>query len=161
MKAISRVSIILILLLSVSSCFDQPEFKGFSNFKLNEMNQNIIKFNVDVSVFNPNGYNVKIRRSKFKVFVNDLYVGKARLLEKFKMKRKETTEGEVPVELTLEKGVFFKIMALAQSSKKVDLRLKGPLKASASIFPVRKKIDETKTIDLGDVNIKGMGMLNK
>ncbi len=128
---------------------------------MDEMNQNILKFKVDVSVFNPNGYNLKVRRSKFKVYVNDMYIGRARLLKKFKMKRKETTDGEIPVELTLEKGVLFKVIALASSGKKVDLRLKGPLKASAGIIPVRKKIDETKSIDPGKLNIQGMGMLNK
>lgn len=161
MKKLLYISLIFSLLVGLSGCFDQPEFKGFSNFQLNEMNKNIIKFNVDIEVFNPNGYNLKVRRSKFKVFVNDLYVGKAKLLEKFKMKKKETTKGQIPVELQLEEGVFFRVMTLAQSSKKVDLRLKGPLKASASILPVRKKIDETKSIDLGNLNINGLGALNQ
>jgi LEA14-like dessication related protein len=161
MKIISRILIVLTLLFSVTGCFENPEFKGFSNFQLKEMNKNIIKFKVDVSVFNPNSYNLKIRRSRFDVFVNDTYLGKARLMKKFKMKRKQTSDGQIPVELTLEKGVFFKVLAMAQGSGKVKLRLNGPLKASASIIPVRKKIDETKEIDLGDLNINGMGMLNK
>ncbi len=161
MNVLSKLSIIVALLLSLSSCFEAPEFKGFSNFKMDEMNKNIVKFHVDVSVFNPNGYNLKIRRSKFEVFVNDLFVGEAKLLKKFKMKRKSTTDDQIPVELKLEKGMLFKLMALAGGSGKVDVRLKGPLKASASFLPVRKKIDETKSISLGDLNIKGMGMLNK
>lgn len=154
------ILVLLLLLFSVTSCFEQPEFKGFSNFQLDEFNKNIVKFNIDVSVFNPNGFSLKVRRSKFDVFINDQFIGKARLLKKVKMKRKKETTSKVPIELTLEEGVLFKVIALARSSKKIDLRLKGPLKASASIIPVRKKIDETKTIDLGELNLKGMGGLN-
>lgn len=161
MKIISRISVVIVLLISLTGCFEQPEFKGFSNFKMDEMNKNIVKFKVDVSVFNPNGYNLKIRRSKFKVYVNEMFIGEAKLLKKFKMKRKKTTDDQIPVELKLEKGMLFKVMALAAGSGKVDLRLKGPLKASASIIPVRKKIDETKSVNLGDLNIQGIGMLNK
>lgn len=160
MKTFTRALFFFAIAFSLTGCFDQPDFKGFSNFKVNEFNKNKINFNVDVSVFNPNGYNLKIRKSKFDVFVNDLFIGKAKLLERFKMKRKDTTKSSIPIELNLEEGVFFKVITLARSSKKIELRLKGPLKASASILPVRKKIDETKTIDLGDLNIKGMGAFN-
>ena len=160
MKNIIRTFFFLTVVLSLTGCFDQPEFKEFSNFKVDEFNKNKITFNVDVSIFNPNGYNLKIRKSKFDVFVNDLFIGKAKVLKRFKMKRKDTTTNNVPIELNLEKGVFFKVITLARSSKKIELRLKGPLKASASILPVRKKIDESKMIDLGDLNIKGMGAFN-
>lgn len=155
-----NILFLVLLLFGLSSCFDQPEFKGFSNFQLDEFNKNIVRFNIDISVFNPNGFSLKVRRSKFDVYVNDEYIGKARLLKKVKMKRKKETTSQVPIELTLEEGVLFKVMALARSSKKIDLRLKGPLKASASIIPVRKKIDETKSIDLGKLNLGGIGAQN-
>lgn len=160
MKNLKVVFLAVIVLFSVSSCFEEPEFKGASNFKLDEFNQDHIRFNVDVSVFNPNGFALKVRKSTFDLYVNDVYIGEAKLLKKYKMKRKKTTLGNVPVEVKLEKGVIFQLMRFMKD-KSVELRLKGKLKASALGIPNKQDIDQTKTVNLEDMNIDLGGMLGK
>jgi len=160
MKNLKVVFLAVIVLFSLSSCIDEPEFKGASNFKIDEFNQDHILFNVDVSVYNPNGFALKVRKSTFDVHINDVYIGEAKLLDKYKMKRKRTTLGNVPVEIKLEKGVIFQLLRFVKN-KSVELRLTGKLKASVLGIPNKQEIDQTKTVNLKDMNIDIGKMLGK
>lgn len=142
----------VVLLSVLSSCFDVPEFNGISNFKLDKVNSDKVHFNLDAKVFNPNGYGIRIRKSSFDIFLNDIYIGKAKIKKAFKMKRKCETTCHVPIELTLEKGMLMKLMAMA-TKRSVDVRLKGVLKASVMGIPKREKIDEQKTINPKNLNL--------
>lgn len=152
MRGFKTLLAIFSLLFIVTSCVENPQFKGVSNFKIDNVNSDKLSFNVDVSAFNPNGYNLKVRKSSFNLYLNDQYVGQAFLLKKYKMKRRTTTLDNVPVEVLLEPGVMMKLMRIAMGGT-VKLRLEGTLKASALGVPVRKKLDQTKNIDLKDLNI--------
>src|SRR5690554_3455291 len=158
-----RRSMYLFTLLSVlfmtSSCIENPEFRGVSNFKLDEINKDKISFNIDVSAYNPNGYNLKVRKSNFKLYLNDHYIGNAQLLQKYKMKRKTTTLDNVPVEVFLEKGVLLSLMKIAVGGT-VDLQLEGVLKGSIVGIPVRKHIHQTQKINLKDLGINLSQFLN-
>lgn len=150
----------LVVLFLFTGCIEEPEFKGASDFKLDEINKEHVMFNVDVSVFNPNGYALKVRKSTFDLYIDDLYIGEAKLLDKYKMKRKSTTLGNVPVEIVLQDGMMLKLMRFV-SKKSVNLRLKGTLKASVLGIPNKQEIDQTKTVNLKDLNINLGGMLGK
>lgn len=157
----SRFSVfgLIALFFLVSSCFDLPEFKGASNFKMGQLRSNKVSFSLDVNVFNPNGYGIKVRPSEFDVFIGKDYVGRAKLQKSFKMKRKKNTSCHIPLELNLEPGMMMKLMKWAQS-RSLEVRLEGVLKASVMGVPKREKINETKTInprDLGlNINLGGM-----
>lgn len=150
-KTLFLLSILLVSVLS--SCFEVPEFKGISNFKLDEINADKVHFNLDAKVFNPNGYGIRIRKSSFDLFLGDTYVGKAKIKKAFKMKRKRESDCHIPVEVKLEKGMLMKLMAIV-SKRSLDVRLKGVLKASVMGVPRREKIDERKTISPKDFNLK-------
>jgi LEA14-like dessication related protein len=151
-----RLILCFVFLLSLSGCIEQPELKGFSNFKVDQFNKNKVSFSIDVKLFNPNAQNLKLRGALLDIYIDERYIGKAKLLEKIKLKRKSTTESSVPVEMLIEDGMLFKLMRIAMSGKTVDVRFNGLIKASASIIPVRKKIDETRPIDLSKFNLKGL-----
>jgi LEA14-like dessication related protein len=151
-----RIIVFLVFLFSLSSCIEQPELKGFSNFKVDELNKNKVSFNIDIQLFNPNAQNLKLRGALLDIYINERYIGKAKLLEKIKLKRKSTTEDSVAVQMLIEDGMIFKLMRIAMSGKTVDVRFSGLIKASASIIPVRKKIDETRPIDLSKFNLRGL-----
>ncbi|PKR79873.1 hypothetical protein CW751_13035 [Brumimicrobium salinarum] len=152
MKEIKYLLILLSVFLFGTGCIENPEFKGVSNFKIDEINKEKLAFNVDVSTFNPNGYKLKVRKSKFKLYLNDNFIGNAHLKKKYVMKKKSTTLENVPVEIFLEKGMFLSLMQIATKGK-VSLRLEGVMKASVVGFPVRRKIDQTEQLDLKDLNI--------
>ena len=152
MRSIKLISLLFAFLFIATGCMENPQFKGVSNFKIDDINREKISFNVDVSAYNPNGYKLKVRKSNFNLYLNDLYVGQAFLLEKYKMKKRTTTLDNVPVEILLEKGVFMKLVKIAMGGT-VKLRMEGTLKASVIGLPVKKKIDQTRDINLSDLNI--------
>ncbi|MGM0479316.1 MAG: LEA type 2 family protein [Bacteroidota bacterium] len=153
---ISRTSIFVMILVLVTSCFDQPELEQMDNFKIDELSSEKVRFNVDLELFNPNGYNLKVRKSTFDVHVNGQYIGIAKVLEKVKIKRKSTEFTNAAVQVDLEEGIFFKLLSIAKSANQVELKLDGVLKASASIIPVRRKICYEKTLSLKDFNFNKM-----
>ncbi|HLW30315.1 MAG TPA: LEA type 2 family protein [Brumimicrobium sp.] len=159
MKSIKYFFALLSVILLTTGCIEDPEYKGASNFKIDEINKDKVSFNVDISTYNPNGYKLKVRKSKFKVYLNDEFIGNARLSKKYKMKKKTTTLENVPVEILLEKGVFLSLMKIVTKGT-VKLRLEGVLKASVVGIPVRKKIDQTRSINLKDLNINLGQFLN-
>lgn len=146
------VYIIIFLGFTLSSCFDIPEFEGVSNFKMGEIKDNTLNFSVDVDVFNPNGYGIRVRPSVFDVYVGETHIGKGKLKKSFKMKRKKSTSCHVPVEIELDRGMLFKLMGLMQA-KNLDIRLAGVLKASVMGIPRREKIDEKRKINLKDLDL--------
>ncbi|MDX1652154.1 MAG: LEA type 2 family protein [Brumimicrobium sp.] len=148
-----KILILVVIISSLTGCIEIPEFKGISNFKIEKLTQEKVSFNLDVTVFNPNGFGIKIKRSAFDLYVDEEYIGKAHLTKAFKMKRKKTTVDNVPIEIELEKGAMFKLARYITKSS-VNVRLKGKLKASVFGIPRKKEIDETKTINPKDLNIK-------
>jgi hypothetical protein len=157
-----QVALFFFFTLLISSCFTIPTYQGASNFKLEEFKpkENLLSFTLDLSVFNPNGYGIRVRKSTFDIFVGEKYLGKAKLQKAFKIKRKKETTCHVPILLELEKGVIFKLLSLV-SSRKANLRLKGILKASIFGIPKRERIDQTQAINLKDLNINFGGLIGK
>jgi len=149
---------IIFVVFTATSCIDTPEFKGISNFKIDDINKERITFNVDVRMYNPNNKKVSIRPSTFKLYLNDQFIGDARLLRKYKMGKNTTTLENVPVEVLLEKDVLLSLMKLAVGGK-ITARIDGKLKASVSGFPHGKHISETKEIDLKDLGVNLGGFL--
>ncbi|RFC54351.1 NDR1/HIN1-like protein [Brumimicrobium aurantiacum] len=152
MKSLKFIFAILAFLFLTTGCIENPEFKGVSNFKVDQINQGKLAFNVDVSAYNPNWYNLKVRKSTLNIYLNDQYVGEAFLLDKYKMKRKTTTLDNVPVEVLLEPGIMMKLVKIAMGGN-VKLRLEGKLKASAFGIPVSKQVDQTKELNPKDLDI--------
>lgn len=152
MRNIKFLAALFSLLFILTSCIENPQFKGVSNLKIDNVNKEKLSFNLDVSAYNPNGYKLKVRKSSFNLYLNDLYVGQAYLLQKYKMKKRTTTLDNVPVEIILEPGVMMKLMKIALGGT-VKLRMEGTLKASVVGLPVKKKIDQTRDINLKDLNL--------
>ena len=148
----------LLLLLSVvflfSGCFEYEdiEFKGINNFKMGTIKDGAVNFDLDVTLFNPNGYAISVKPSEVEVYVEDDYIGLAKLLQKVKMKRKTIALYAIPLKLTLENGAMFKLMRYA-SKKEVTLNIKGKVKGA--VLGVSKKIEvnEKKTISTKDFKL--------
>ena len=152
MRSFKFIFALLTIVFVFTGCIENPEFKGVSNLKIDDINREKISFNVDVSAYNPNNYKLKVRKSTFDLYMNEIYIGEAYLLKNYKMNKNTTTLDNVPVEVLLEKGVMMKLMKIALGGT-VKLRLEGTLKAAVVGFPVRKKVDQTKDFNLKDLDI--------
>jgi LEA14-like dessication related protein len=146
------------LVLLLSGCFTLPSYNGVSNFKLKNFKDNTVDFSMQAKFFNPNGYGIRVRPSTFDLYINNDFIGKAKLNKAFKMKRKSETDCFVPISLQLEKGKMVRLLALANVRSGVDIRLDGVLKASALGIPKREKIDKSKHVNLRDLNLNFGGV---
>jgi LEA14-like dessication related protein len=147
-----HLALLLITAVLFSSCVEEPEFKGFSNFKLDKYNNNVLLFNVDLLVNNPNKFGIKVKKSFLDVYIGDSYLGKGKLTKAIKVKRKRESNLTIPVELALEKGAMFKLMRLA-TARKATLRVEGVVRGSAMGIPKRVKVNKTKEINIKDLGI--------
>lgn len=153
MKIKPQFVVVFIIALCLGGCFTAPEFKGVDKFKFEKFKNNELSFNLMIDLHNPNGYGIRVRKSTMDVYINDDYIGEAKLTKSFKMKRKSTTSCLLPVTLKLEKGKAFKLLALANVRSGVKIRLNGVLKASALLIPKRERIDQEQNINLKDLNV--------
>ncbi|MBW7868092.1 MAG: LEA type 2 family protein [Brumimicrobium sp.] len=149
---IKPVGILFFLSIILTSCIEQPEYKGMSNLKIDHINQEEVVFNIDIEAYNPNGFKINIKKSVFDIYLNDDYVGKIHVTQKYKMKKKSATIAAVPIQLELGKGVLFKLLSMTLG-KPLNARIVGKLKASGAGFPISRKIDKTKEINLEELGI--------
>lgn len=153
-----HLALLLITAVLFSSCIEEPEFKGFSNFKLDTYDNNVLLFNVDLLVNNPNKFGIKVKKSFLDVYLGESYIGKGKLTKAMKVKRKRESNLTIPVELKLEKGAMFKLMRLA-TAKKATVRVEGVVRGSAMGIPKRVKVNKTKEINIKDLGINFGGLL--
>lgn len=152
-KSLYYLFFLLFIVPFLSGCFTAPKFNGVDNFKLNKFQENTVDFSLNVKLFNPNGYGIKIRPSKFDVYINGDFVGKATLQKSFKIKRKSESNCLALISLELEKGKSMRLLALANLKSGIDIRLGGYVKASVMGIPKKEKIDQSKHVNLRDLNL--------
>lgn len=155
-----HLALLLITTVLFFSCIEEPEFKGFSNFKLDTYDNNVLLFNVDLLVNNPNKFGIKVKKSFLDVYIGDSYVGKGKLTKAIKVKRKQESTITIPIELALEKGALFKLMRLA-TAKKTAVRLEGVVRGSAIGIPKRVKVNKTIEMNIKDLGINFGSLLGK
>lgn len=133
--------------LVLNSCtFHEPEYKGKETVKFESIEGKTIKFTAGATFYNENGYALKVKPSKLDLYIEDEYIGKVKLENKVKLRRKRETSVESPFTVVLENGVMMKLIKYATQGK-VKIRLKGKVKGGVFIFSKKFDVNETKTID--------------
>ncbi|MFN5984505.1 MAG: LEA type 2 family protein [Fluviicola sp.] len=154
MKSLVQLGVLIISILLVSSCkledidIDEPD-----NFNLKKYSSNQVEASFDVTVDNPSGMNFKLKRTNIAVFTGDKKLGTIFLSDKIKVKRKSENTYTVPVRIDLIDGAMRTIM-LEGATGKIPLHFLGSVKVGTFIFSKKIKVDETKEIKVGDINIR-------
>jgi LEA14-like dessication related protein len=154
MKSLVQLGVFIISILLVSSCkledidIDEPD-----NFNLKKYSSNQVEASFDVTVDNPSGMNFKLKRTNIAVFTGDKKLGTIFLSDKIKVKRKSENTYTVPVRIDLIDGAMRTIM-LEGATGKIPLHFLGSVKVGTFIFSKKIKVDETKEIKVGDINIR-------
>ncbi len=148
MRTYQKLVYFLAVIFLLSSCFDYDDidFKGVDNFKVEKFEGKKISFSMDVILENPNSFSVKIKPSVVDVYLDDNLIGKTYLDQKVKIIKRKENSYFVPLHVELEDGILMKLMKLSLKGK-VKLRLVGKIKGSIYGICKKVKIDETKEID--------------
>jgi LEA14-like dessication related protein len=142
----------LFIVLSSCATFQEPEFRKMDDVHLGKIDGKAINFTVDATVFNPNWYALKVKKSNVDVFLEGQKIGILYLDEKVKMKGKSESSLSVPMRIVLEDGAMITLMRYALK-KDVQLRLTGKIKGG--IFFISKKfpVDEQRSVSGKDLRI--------
>lgn len=153
-KVIKQILIYSSILLLLNSCFEYEDvdFKGIQDFKLENTTSEQILIRLDLKVDNPNTYNITIKPATLDIFVNGKLAGKTKMKEKIVLKKKMT--GVYPLYLQAKtKDIMGALTGSIGSllSGKVKIGIKGNVKAK--VYGIGKKfyLNEEET-----VSIKGL-----
>lgn len=148
---ILKISLFISVLILFSGCleYEDVEFKGIQNFRLEEKTNENLVLRLDLKVDNPNKYNITIAPSDLDIYVNGKLAGKTRMRDKVILKKE--TEGVYPLYMKAKTKDIMNALPMnlgALLSGKVKLGIKGKVKAK--VYGVGKKfaIDEEETVYL-------------
>lgn len=139
---------LILCILLFSSCIEFYEVKVVSIGKitLEHLEGNNADVNVNVELDNSNFFGIKIKPSSLDVYIEQEFIGKARLKEKIKIDKKAIHFYDVKIQLQGDNGVLRTIVKYALK-KDLNVRIKGYVLGSVYGIPKKVFVDETKTID--------------
>lgn len=150
--SLSRLSVILILFLGFISCseVESLELKKVDGFAVNNLTAQGASLELDLSVYNPNGFKIKVLDYDLDVFINNVRIGKAKLDKRLVMPRKSTTTQHVKVDVKFKNMLFgaLPILGSLKKGKQAKVRLSGNVKGGAFLYRKTMQIDFEKDISL-------------
>jgi LEA14-like dessication related protein len=133
--------------------FEEPEFGGIANFKMDSFSGGELKCSFDATIGNPNKFGIKLKPTVLDVYADDQMIGKLHLDNRIKFKRKSDKVYNVPLRVKLENGMMMKLMGFMGKSN-VKLRFVGKVKAS--VYGITKKVDIDQSKDINPSELHGM-----
>ena len=114
----------------LSACGQPKElvYQDVENFKVQQIADNKAAISLDIRLYNPNNYKIKLKDADIDVFVNDNHIGTVRKEEKIEIPKNDTCL--VPVILNVDlKGLLPNALQLVLSNGIADIKLSGTVKA--------------------------------
>ena len=117
------------MLLILSAC-RQPKdliYQNVQGFKLQKAGAAQTTLSMDIRLYNPNGYSLKLKKADVDVFLNDNHLGKMIVKGPYTITKLDTFV--LPVILNVDlKNVLPNVLQLVLNSE-VDVKLSGTIKA--------------------------------
>lgn len=132
--------ILICLVLNACSSFKEVEFKGIEKVRFGKQNQNQIPIIFDVSINNPNQFNIQLKKGTVDVYLNDQFLGKSTLSNKIVIEKNKETVYPIAINTSfsnLSKAALSSLGILL--GKKLILKIDGKIVAKALV--IRKKIN--------------------
>lgn len=147
---------LLLLLTSEMACmprFTQPELVQITRVKVRHLGFDGVKLDFCAVVRNPNRYRITLQGLDAEVYVNGIRLGKVVSETDLIMSKKGVSD--LPLLLDAQwKGVLENVVPLVQAlgkGKKIQLGLKGELKAKVKGIGKTFPFDFSEAVDLGEV----------
>ena len=139
-----KISIIIILSISVilSSCisYKDVEYQGIENFAIGNPLKEKMPIHLDITINNPNNYNIKIKKAEFEIYINSTKMGESTLYRPITIEKNKTKSYPITI-ITSSKEIGKSLLSSVSflMGSKIKLKIKGNL--IAKVFGIRKKID--------------------
>lgn len=134
---------IYILLFAVffSSCKPSLDlvYRDMQNFSVKQEGLKKTTLCMDVRMYNPNVYNVKLRKAKLNVYLNDNLLGCMKVNGRVTMAKQDTSA--MPVSIEVDLGSVLPSMMQVLTAKEVSVKLKGSIKAGRRLLFIKVPVD--------------------
>ena len=142
---------LLPLLLTSCLSYQEVSFKGVTDMQVSKMDQEGISARVQVTLDNPNAFRIHVIDPDVELYLNDVFIGKARLDSNLTLDRKSSRDYSVPLHASFD-GHGPQAMAAmlgAALSGQAKLRAKGSVVGRAFFLRKRFPFEEEHQFDLG------------
>ncbi|MEZ4937487.1 MAG: LEA type 2 family protein [Crocinitomicaceae bacterium] len=154
--------IILIFFLCSCMTYQDVQFQGVSNFKVDKIDKEQVKLKFDARINNPNNYNITVRANNVDLGVNGKSLAKGDVGKKVVIKK--NASDAYPVEVTVK---FKDLMSGLGSSLvnmfgggSINLEIKGNAKVSAKGLSKKFPLEFEYPVNPSDLNLGGMNLFN-
>ncbi|HEY6503893.1 MAG TPA: LEA type 2 family protein [Chitinophagaceae bacterium] len=126
--------ITVFILLGFSSCKDlkEPVFNGIQNVRVNNLKQGKSMMVLDMSYFNPNNINAKLKEAEGEAWLDSTYLGRFKVDSSVKIPA--NSNFIVPVKLDVEMKHLLKHSMAVLMNEQVLLTIKGKAKVGKTGF---------------------------
>jgi LEA14-like dessication related protein len=147
---------ITVMLLWVVSCRqpEAPEYYGFQNVQVLRAAGGQTTLSTTVKLYNPNPYNLQLKRAEVDVLINGKHAGHSLLDSTLFIPRKDTFFVPVAVEIDM-RSILSNALSLLQSGK-VNVALDGRVKIKKGIMTSNRPFHYESKEDL-NVLLQGTG----
>ncbi len=144
---------LLLLPLLFTSCLSYQEvsFKGITDVQVSKLDQEGISANVQVTLDNPNAFRIHVIDPDVELYLNDVFIGKARLDSSLTLDRKSSRDYTVALHASFD-GHGPQAMAAmlgAALSGQATLKAKGSVVGRAFFLRKRFPFEEEHQFDMG------------
>lgn len=135
------------LLSGGCTTYQDVEFLGVTDYEIIDYDTEGIEAEFTMKIRNPNPYNIKIKGSDIDLYINGDRLGKAKLTNNIKLKKKITKEYKVRLKSRFDK-VGSSVLTLGKSllGGSINVRAKGWVKASAFMISQKVKFDVSEKV---------------
>lgn len=148
---IIRFIAICSLLLLLVGCFEYDEivYQGAENLKIGKLKEGKTTIGLNVTLDNPNNYNVKIKPSTLTVFLGNKELGEVYLKERVVIQKKSSQSYPLLLEAKLKDVLKSGLVGLVElaTKKTVTIRLQGYVRGSVRGITQKRYVDQTKEIE--------------
>lgn len=144
------IAVILPLWVLTACNFEEPSFGEVGNFQMQKLEGSHIECSFDVNIENPNAIGFKVRKVAADVKMEDQLMGKVKLNDKIKVKRKSDKTYTVPLIIDLENGALITLLKNA-GKKEVPVTIQGIAKGSVLGISKKFEFSETKNVNPGSL----------
>ena len=145
------ISISVFLLLTVAGCQKPlvPEYAGLENFQLGSLEGEKTVISANARFFNPNPFNVTLKKAEMNVFLNDKPADRIVLDSSIYIQAKDSFNIPVTLKIDMKKMMSNALQSLI--SDQVKIRVEGHAMVKRGIFPVRLPIHYEETEKLSSL----------
>ena len=140
-----------------SSCivYQEVEYKGIENISFGKIKDSQIPIYLDVKVFNPNKYNIKIKKTVFDFYLNGKHLGESSSSKDIVILKNKEDIYSILIEIKsyeVSKSIFSSLGFIF--GKPVSFEIKGAIVAIALGIKKRFNINEKQQISASDFLFK-------